>query len=548
MAGKVIQVIPTVTVTPKGREGLMKGEDGSTVHDDSWLHHEVLSDDYERNTNRAINMKYRTLKPEKDVDKSLGLYIDLGKSMGHLNTSKLVKKPIQVHGKNGTTFTRMQWVDATTGQPVAEHNANQKAFIDQHVKQMSTDEKYKHLMDHKVEWKHNDHAAILHKNKVEAVKQHLYKNPHLAGAEHLPTHEDKNSEGTDRINEWSNNFAKNDREKLYQLMSKFGIADQDPKVANPDDKAHPIKHMHNMMKFKGYLKDNPHHMEDPDHQPSVSAKPKANSSTQTRAEKGGNTIEGVMKSMSRAELYSLMKQHGIAEADPLEVDPNDKVAPIKHMRNMQQLKKFVETSPHVLNLDENFSSHGHEAEQRAGMDDSQKHRQSVKDFLDSMSPELKHSVAKGYSDHPIMKNRIKSEHSHVDNMHKVSALRQIFEKHPELMDKHKGEANNESLMKLTIGNKNMARVLRQFLQLKGVGDVRNVEPGVEWAFGDSSFVRREMDDSGKPILSVVDTGKDGESWDEHTINLSEVKTFLEGGKSSDDVLKSLDEYEIINWG
>ncbi|MOA35321.1 hypothetical protein D3C78_1567640 [compost metagenome] len=134
-------------------------------------------------------------------------------------------------------------------------------------------------------------------------------------------------------------------------------------------------------------------------------------------------------------------------------------------------------------------------------------------------------------------------------MHKVSALRQIFEKHPDLMNKHKDEADNESLMKLTIGNKNMARVLRHFLQLKGVGDVRNVESGTEWAFGDSSFVRREKDDSGKPILSVVDTGKDGEGWDEHTIDLAEVKSFLNGGKDPDNsILKSLDEYDIINWG
>lgn len=42
------------------------------------------------------------------VGLGIGLYIDLSK--GFLNTSKLVKKPIQVHGANGKVFTRMMWV------------------------------------------------------------------------------------------------------------------------------------------------------------------------------------------------------------------------------------------------------------------------------------------------------------------------------------------------------------------------------------------------------------------------------------------------------
>lgn len=45
------------------------------------------------------------------------LYIDLDKA---LDTSKLVRKPVEVHGSNGKVFTRMQWVDPNTGQPVSE--------------------------------------------------------------------------------------------------------------------------------------------------------------------------------------------------------------------------------------------------------------------------------------------------------------------------------------------------------------------------------------------------------------------------------------------
>jgi GNAT superfamily N-acetyltransferase len=46
------------------------------------------------------------------------LYIDLEKAM--LNRGKLVRRAVQVHGRNGKMFTRMQWIDPTSGQPVME--------------------------------------------------------------------------------------------------------------------------------------------------------------------------------------------------------------------------------------------------------------------------------------------------------------------------------------------------------------------------------------------------------------------------------------------
>ncbi|MNP46621.1 hypothetical protein D3C76_1406310 [compost metagenome] len=145
-----------------------------------------------------------------------------------------------------------------------------------------------------------------------------------------------------------------------------------------------------------------------------------------------------------------------------------------------------------------------------------------------------------------MQKRITSDHQHIDNMHKVSALRKILESNPDLLDKYQSESDHEQLMGLTIGNKNMGKVLRNFLGLKGVGDVNNVEPGVEWSYK-TGFVRRELDDNNKPILSVVDTGKDGEEWNEHTIDLSEVRKFL-GDKKESSALKSLSSFDIINWG
>ncbi|MNW28675.1 hypothetical protein D3C74_55060 [compost metagenome] len=539
MEGNVTRLKRSVKMKPIGKEGLLKGEDGKVIRDDSWMHPEVLDEQWDRkHTSSMKRAMSKSTSLYVSLPRKIGLYLDLNKAM---DTTKLVKKPIQVHGENGKTFTRMQWVDPNTGQPVSQKHA-----VDAHVKGMSTEEKYDMMDKHNIQHKHNDHPSILHKNKVEALKQHLYNNPHLVGAEHNPKHSESTPSGTDKVNHWVDGFAKNDREKLYEMMKKFGIAESDPRIDNPDDKAHPIKHMHNMMKLKKHLKDNPHYMEHDDYQPRVNKPHSPTSSVKTKAETGGNTIDGILKTLSRSELYSMMKTHGIAEADPMNVDPDNKANPIKHMHNMMKFKKLVESNPRILNLDSNHSIASHREERSAGMDDNQKHVQAVKDLLDSSSPELKLKWADQHKDHTEMQKRITSDHQHIDNMHKVSALRKILESNPDLLDKYQSESDHEQLMGLTIGNKNMGKVLRNFLGLKGVGDVNNVEPGVEWSYK-TGFVRRELDDNNKPILSVVDTGKDGEEWNEHTIDLSEVRKFL-GDKKESSALKSLSSFDIINWG
>lgn len=66
--------------------------------------------------------KLKQAKAEyRKVWKSENLYLDLEKSMRRLNFAKLVKKPVQVHGHDGSVFTRYQWVspgDASTGHGV----------------------------------------------------------------------------------------------------------------------------------------------------------------------------------------------------------------------------------------------------------------------------------------------------------------------------------------------------------------------------------------------------------------------------------------------
>jgi hypothetical protein len=77
----------------------MLDKNGNKIYNDLWLH------------------PWYNDEATGEVDKSTPLFIDLSK--GQLNTSKLVRKPVQVKGQNGKVFTRMQWVDPKTGQPVS---------------------------------------------------------------------------------------------------------------------------------------------------------------------------------------------------------------------------------------------------------------------------------------------------------------------------------------------------------------------------------------------------------------------------------------------
>jgi hypothetical protein len=62
-------------------------------------------------------------------------FIDLEK--GKLNYGKLIRRAVQVRGKEGKVFTRMQWVDPETGQPVSkENNAQQSKVGDKSPKVM----------------------------------------------------------------------------------------------------------------------------------------------------------------------------------------------------------------------------------------------------------------------------------------------------------------------------------------------------------------------------------------------------------------------------
>ena len=493
------------------------------------------------------------------------LYIDLLK--GTMNTSKLVKKPIQVKGKNGKVFTRMQWVDPVTGQPVDKHakveSANstkktQKEHIDDHVKSMSREDKYHHIAKHGITWKKNDHPAIDHKNAVGALKEHFYKNPHLAGAEHLDNDAKRTPEGDDKVNDWVSKYTK-DRKKLYDLMHHAGITPDnvDPASvkewgAKPDGNGSaPIRHMRWLMAFKKHLRENPEKMDEYDNHADfgmdnapkpvakVATKPKPAPKAKSTAEQGGNTISGILKAMPSKELYELADRLGITDRDPRtmpEYGPKpggNGSAPIRHMRVMMALKSAIEKDPSILNVGANGDLNDTEKKRLDSLDEDGKLKKKVEDFLDGAGKDLKLKWADDFKDHDHMKNRITSEHENVSNMHKVSALKKILMDDPSLMDKGtlKDEHDKEQLRSLRIGNKTMEKILREVVGLKGIGDVKSEERGVEWSFGVASFARINEDDDGSLHLSVVDCGKDGEDWNEHQFPLEQVKKYIDDLKA-----------------
>jgi len=534
----------TVPIKHSGKEGLIKEDNGHIIYDDSWLHPEINDPKWETDFLRKVSSMRGKGRKVDQLDKSASLYIDLSK--GRLHTEKLVRRPVQVRGKNGKIFTRMQWVDPETGQPVGHHpvgndSPTQKEHIDNFVNRMSKQEKYLALERHNVQWQRHENPQKDHMNAVMALKEHYHKNPHLAGAEHLPKDEKpKAPNGKDEAHAWVDQISKHP-EHLYGLMKKFGIADNDPRL-NKDDKAAPIKHMHNMMKLKAHITENPHLMQEHGNNPPMVTPPKPKPEEPTKAQQGGNTIDGVLKRMPSADLYNLMKLKGIAEEDP-RLNTNDKAAPIKHMHNMMKLKKLIEQDPSILNLDPNGEDEDQEAKRRREQQHAGDPKKTIADWLNGLSKDHKMRLLEQYKDSPYLKDRKRYDNPNIDYMRGVEALKEHFVANPDDMKAHGKEADNERLMGMKIGNKNMAKILRSLGGFKNVGDVKIVEDGVEWKFADG-FVRREQDDDGNPILSIVHFGKNGDEWNESSIDLKNAEKLLNGEESAQEAKEEVKEVPL----
>jgi len=120
------------------------------------------------------------------------LYIDLGKA---LNTARLVKKPVQVHGKNGKIFTRMQWIHPVTDEVVFEEPGGKHDEYHNKLKKMSDKEKrfalqqfYKRRPD-RVRWllHHSGFYGPQTEDRVvDHLHQHIHNIPQYMLEEHLP--------------------------------------------------------------------------------------------------------------------------------------------------------------------------------------------------------------------------------------------------------------------------------------------------------------------------------------------------------------------------
>lgn len=506
---------------------------------------------------------------------------------GPLDTSKLVRKPVQVKGSNGKIFTRMQWVDPSTGKPVSESHASppqhpvahhekgieeaektkkktydlstQEGHIDHTVDKMDKHDKRALAEKHNLKWEHNDHDLIEHKNMVVALKNHLKNNPHLAGAEHLPKADAglKTPTGGDATNNWLNNLGKADPEKLYDLMRHCGVVPLDSKDPRtlPEYSAKPvgngmgaIHHMKNMMALKRHLGEHPEVTQDPKW-----STDRLNPTTGIRedvpvedhhVDKDFN-MQQMLTKMSREDKYSLARKLGVAERDPRErpeLQENNRHA-TEHARNMTKLAKILEKNPELLGDASKYGvddKHMDVLKEKSGkVSTAGEIRDTVKEMPMDLRVEAVNkfrrdgdfpAIPKVDSDHPDAK--------HIRNMHISSALQKYFLEHPDKYKPYKEAVDYRKLRDYPIGNKVMARALKHFFGLKGVGDVMNNhdEKGHEreWLFGNAqgSWARVEKQD-GVLTLSVVDTGKEGDEWNEFSVPLSKVRDWIEGGEQGE---------------
>lgn len=564
------------------KEGLSGG-----TKDDSWLHKDL--DD--RKVVRKVNMKYRTQK--KDMKKSeVELLLSKGVTGRTLNRAKLVKRATQVRGKDGKMYTRMQWIDPNKDMPTMDDatiqddatkpkspkinvdfwngdekleaskvkvydTGTQKGYIDKTLDGLSKEEKQAMISKFGLTWKRNQHANIDWKNAVMALKDYLYENPSLMGADHLPKEGNgkTNLSGTDKINAFCNKLTKEDQ---YNLMKKYGIYDDvDPRLvpeyaskSEGGDGTGAIRHMKNMMALKKYLGENSHLMGDVDSKPETpkekkDTKPKEEPK-KTPAQKGNNDMDTILKTMSDVDKYNLMRKCGIADTDPRQ-DPRydkftgDSTGAIRHMKNMMQLKKHIALHPEDLSDKLGDEGVSKQKEQTKKEQVKEKKSTEVKDVLAKLSKESKLSLLKRFANEPEIKNRERKDNPSIDYMRSMMALKSFLEKNPDKLKEVGDMAEFDELMSLKLPVKMIEKILRDIVGITStqMDYAVVVEKGKEWKFGISSFAMIQTNDDGQPVLSVVDTGDDGAGWEEYEYPMSQIRDFV--NKAKEDKAKAKEE-------
>ncbi|AYP68572.1 hypothetical protein EalM132_00060 [Exiguobacterium phage vB_EalM-132] len=125
------------------------------------------------------------------------LYINGDNLTKSLNRGKLVKRAVQVKGKNGRTFSRMQWVDPSTGQPAVEHRHAEDPVNEHHAKH-TPDDKRKTLVnlytqDRDVAHNFAHHTGMRNHDNMhlDSFIEHAMKHYDKIPAEHISRHHTK---------------------------------------------------------------------------------------------------------------------------------------------------------------------------------------------------------------------------------------------------------------------------------------------------------------------------------------------------------------------
>ena len=94
------------------------------------------------------------------------IFIDLSKGFGQLDMTKLVKKPVQVHGQNGKVFTRYQWVSP------------EQASTGDGVRKISSEADMEQAFQHGI-GKHPKLSLALKQQGVDLAEHDFKKHPHF---------------------------------------------------------------------------------------------------------------------------------------------------------------------------------------------------------------------------------------------------------------------------------------------------------------------------------------------------------------------------------
>ncbi|MDP4224890.1 MAG: hypothetical protein Q8910_00775 [Bacteroidota bacterium] len=463
-------------------------------------------------------------------------YIDLKKgneetpSVGgrRLHKERLIRRPVQVRGKNGKIYTRMQWVDPRTGMPANKTGASPEANPEAHhkaghydpntrmgavhlaVNKMSREEKEKWVKDTGITWKRNDDTSIDHKNKIVALKKHFHENPHLLGLEHLPAEEKMVDPEKQKVKEYLALFNREDVEDMIGDFASRGLLKWD----HSDDKN--ILWMKQKTALGKLLVDKPELMKE--YEPQEKEEKPTN-----KQEKMEHPIARKLRRIPTSDKWDMVEKYGI------EWNHSDDDR-INRMHAFSKLTEFLRKNPHFLGLDED------DMDEVQQWEDRQVNEDSIDKEVRGLSPEVKSSLIKQYG----IESKVATGDS-TDRIREVNELVKFFKDHPNSLKDAKQQQENHNLMNMKITVKQMMSFLRREMKIDP-GEVRANKEDKEWTFKDGYGIAQiNLDNNGTPVLSVVSNTN---TWDVVDVPLKNVKSFMSKLEDIKEGVKSAPKYGI----